>query len=194
MARHVTGLSSTSMQSADYTRDDKTLLNATQQFDLNSALYNSSTNNIKTCNTWKLPTRFLSPLKTKAYFFCMVYNICSIYKNLDRLNHELLHSFPYLPDVICLSETIIKHSILTNITSPGSEPIEHADSLTNASGVSVYVANKFMVKVLNKTELKSEYEDIWLQISDINMQATFILGVIYRHPGTNITNFIVAFN
>ena len=60
------------MQSADYIRGDEALLNATQQFDLNFALYNSLTNNIKLANTWKLITRFLSPLKTKAYFFCML--------------------------------------------------------------------------------------------------------------------------
>ena len=110
-------------------------------------------------------------------------NIRSIYKNLDCLNHELLQSFPYLPDVKCLSETKIKHSILTNLTLPGLEPIEHADSLTNAGGVGVYVANKFSVNVLNKIKLNSECEDIWLQISDINTQETFTLGVTYPVMG-----------
>ena len=109
-------------------------------------------------------------------------NIRSIYKNLDCLNHELLQYFPFLADVICLSETKIKHSILNNLTLPGFEPIEQADSLTNAGGVGVYVANKFSVNILNKNELNSKCEDIWLQISDINTQETFILGVIYRHP------------
>ena len=121
-------------------------------------------------------------------------NIRSIYKNLDCLNHELLQSFPYLPDLICLSETKIKYSILTNLTLPGFEPIEHADSLTNAGGVGVYAANKFSVNVLNKNKLNSESEDIRLKISDKNTQETFILGVIYRHPGTDIKNFNVASN
>ena len=47
---------------------------------------------------------------------------------------------------------------------------------------------------MNKNELNSEFEDIWLQISDINAQETFILGVIYRLPRTDIKKFIVAFN
>ena len=42
--------------------------------------------------------------------------------------------------------------------------------------------------------MNSECEDVWLQISDINTQETFILGVIYRHPDTDIKNFVVAFN
>ena len=42
--------------------------------------------------------------------------------------------------------------------------------------------------------MNCECKDIWLQISDINTQETYILGVIYRHPGTDIKNFIVASN
>ena len=97
--------------------------------------------------------------QNKSLFFLHV-NIRSIYKNLDPLNHESLQSFPYLPNVVCLSKTKIKNSILANITLPGCDPIEHANSLTNAGGVGVYVANKFSVKVLNKNELNSECEDI----------------------------------
>ena len=84
--------------------------------------------------------------------------------------------FPYLPEVIRLSETKIKYSILTNLTLPGFERIEHADLSTNAGGVGVYVADKFSVNVLNKNELNSECEDIWLQISDINTQRDIYLG------------------
>ena len=181
------------MQSAVYTRGFEALLNATQQFDLNSALYNSLTNNIKTCRYLETNNPFPISTQDKSLFLLHV-NIRSIYKNLDCLDYELLQSFPYLPDVKCLSETKIKHSILTNLTLPGFEPSEHADLLTNAGGVVVYVAKKFSVNVLNKNELNSECENIWLQISDINTQETFILGVLYRHLGTDIKNFIVAFN
>ena len=114
--------------------------------------------------------------------------------NIDFLNHEILQSFSYLPDVICLSETKIKNSTLANITLPGFEPTELVDSLTNAGDVGVYVAKKISVKVLKKNEFNSDCEDIWLQISDKNLPEIFIVGVIYRHPGTDAKNFIVAFN
>ena len=134
---------STSMQTVDYTRGEEALLNATQQFDLNSALYNSLTNNIKTCRYLETNNSFLISTQNKSLFFLHV-NIRFIYKNLDCLNHELLQSFPYLPDVICLTETKIKHSVLTYLTSlSGFEPIEPANSLINAVGAGVYVANKF---------------------------------------------------
>ena len=106
------------------------------------------------------------PISTQnKSLFLLHVNIRSIYKNLDCLNYELLQSFPYLPDVICLSESKIKHCILSNLTLLRFKPIEHADSFT--SGVDVYVANKFAVNVWNKNELNSDCEDIWLQISDI---------------------------
>ena len=105
---------STSMQSADCARGDEALLNATQQYDLNSAPYNSLTYNINTCRYVETNNPFPISTQNKSLFLLHV-NIRSIYKNLNCLNHELLQSFPYLPDVICLSETKIKHSILTNL-------------------------------------------------------------------------------
>ena len=59
---------STSMQSADYTRGDETLLNAAQQFDLNSALYNSLTNNIKTCRYLETNSPFPISTQNKSLF------------------------------------------------------------------------------------------------------------------------------
>ena len=85
---------SNSMQSADYTRGDEGLLNVIQQLDLNSALYNSLTNNIKTCQYLETNNPFHISTQNKSLFLLHV-NIRSIYKNLDCFNHELLQSFPY---------------------------------------------------------------------------------------------------
>ena len=105
-----------------------------------------------------------------------------------------LSNFPYLPDVICISETKVKNDMLTSITLPGFEAIEHAVSLTNAGGVDVYVAYKFSGKVLNKNDLNSECEDVRFQISEKNSREIFNLGVTYRYPNKVDKNFIVAFN
>ena len=156
------GALSTSMQSAADTRDDETLLNATQKFDLNSALYNSMKISIETCRYLEMNNQFPISTQNKSLFLCM--------STFDQFTKILIHSimnyynpFPYLSDVICLSEIKIKNSILANITLPGFEPIDHVDLLANAGGVGVYVANKFSVKILNKNELNSKCEDIWLQ-------------------------------
>jgi len=49
-----------------------------------------------------------------------------------------------MPDIICLSETKIKNSILINLSIPGYEPILHADSKTNAGGVGLYVPSAYL--------------------------------------------------
>ena len=51
-----------------------------------------------------------------------------------------------------------------------------------------------MVKILNKNELNSEYENIWLQISGKKSKEICTVGVIYRHPGTDVIGFTDAFN
>ena len=79
----------TSMQNAADTRNDGTLLNATQNFDLNSALYNSLKRNIETCRYMEMNNPFPISTQNKSVFLLYV-NIRSIYKNLDSLNHELL--------------------------------------------------------------------------------------------------------
>ena len=61
-------------------------------------------------------------------------NIRSLHKIFETLNHELIHSLDCHPDVICLSETKLKDAPLLT----GYEPVIHANSFINASGVGVY--------------------------------------------------------
>ena len=68
--------------------------------------------------------------------------------------------FPFLQDVICLSETKIKNSILSNLDLQGYEHILHADSNTNAGGVGVFVAQNLDATVLGKNDFKLNCEDI----------------------------------
>ena len=81
--------------------------------------------------------------------FLFYVNIQTIHKNIDLLNHELLQSFLYLPG------TKIKNSILANITLPGFEPIEQADSFTNAGGIG---GGHLFVEVSVSERLKNTYE------------------------------------
>ena len=95
------------------------------------------------------------------HLFLVHVNIRSVNKNLYKLNHELLQSFQFLPDVICLSEAKIKNNPLINVTLNGYQPILHADSPSNAGDVGVFVADKYSVNNLEKNELKCTCEDLW---------------------------------
>ena len=59
----------TSMQSAAGTRDNETLLNPTQNFDLNFALYNSLKSDIETCQYLEMNNPFSISSQNKSYFF-----------------------------------------------------------------------------------------------------------------------------
>ena len=100
--------------------------------------------------------------------------IRSIYKNLKTLSDDKLSFFPFLADVIRLSETKIKNSILCNLDQQGYEPILHADSNTKAGCVQVFVAQnleQYWAKTI--LSLTVGTEDIWLHIFDKKFQQRF---------------------
>ena len=100
-------------------------------------------------------------------------NIRSQQKNLAHLNHELLQTLSYPPDILFLSETAIKMSPLTNVYLAGHQPVIFANYQTNAGGVGVYVADKITVTLLDKNEINSNCEDVWLKISNIYLKYLF---------------------
>ena len=66
-------------------------------------------------------------------------------KILNNLNHELLPTLPYRPDILLLSKTKTKLSPLTNVNLTGYQPVILANSQTNAGDVGVYVTDKLTV-------------------------------------------------
>ena len=160
---------------------------------LNYCLHNSFTSKFKTCQLYEPNTQLPITVENKNLFLLHV-NIRSVNKNLDKLNHDLLQLLHYLPDVICLSETKIKNLPTTNITLNGYHPIMHANSSSNSGGVGVFVADNYAVNIIGKNDLNSNCEDIWMQIIDNITKNTFILGVVYRHPGGDVNSFITSFN
>jgi len=113
------------------------------------------------------------------------------------LNTDILQILPYSPDVICFTETKIKHSPLISINIPGYEPLINADSTTNAGGVGVFaggvgvlISNQFQILEISKNEfVSSNRENLWIQLSTPNNQK-FILGIIYRHPKGDMNAFL----
>ena len=91
-------------------------------------------------------------------------------------------------------ETKIKNLPIVNLSLTGYHSIEHADFQTAAGGVGIYISDKCSSTTIGKNTLSCNCEDIWIKISDFYTKQNFYLGVIYRHPKSNITNFILAFN
>ena len=65
-------------------------------------------------------------------------------KKINCLNHELLQLFPYLSEVIYLSETQIKNNLYIKTFLQGYKPLIHADSLTNAGGIGIYTSKTYL--------------------------------------------------
>ena len=83
---------------------------------------------------------------------------------------------------------------MVNLSFTDYHLIKHADSQTVAGRVGIYVSDKYSSTTIGKNPLNCNCEDIWIQISDSNTKQNFYRGVIYRHPKSNITNFISVFN
>ena len=73
-------------------------------------------------------------------------NIWTLQKNFDNLCN-FLSKLPSKPHVISISETKIKDKPLLNVSIPGYTFL-HNNSLSNAGGVGVYVADIFQLEEL----------------------------------------------
>ena len=82
---------------------------------------------------------------------------------------------------------------LVNIRFPNYSFV-HADSLTKAGGVGIYVSSKFQFEVDPTLEIKTNgCENSWSNILDDKARYKFTIGAIYRHPDYSaIENFSEA--
>ena len=141
-----------------------------------------SSNNIIEC---------LSNHKAFSAMHCNIRSFSANLDNLIRILCELDHSFP----LIGLSGTKISHGkdLLVNVNLSGYDFISEP-SYTDAGGVAFYIKNDF--KYIIRTEFtKSSYhlEALWLEI-DFHNPPKVLCGIIYRHPNSNLDNFIDYIN
>jgi hypothetical protein len=121
-------------------------------------------------------------------------NIRSLSANFDALVN--LISELYFPfSVIGMSETKIKvdRDLITNVDIPGYNFISQP-SLSNAGGVGLFLRDNLQFKI--RSDLSSttgDFESLWLEIMN-NRERKMLCGVIYRHPSSNINNFINYMN
>ena len=95
---------------------------------------------------------------------------------------------------MCVSETRLKGNPLINIAIP-SYNFVHADSVTNAGGVGVYVSSKFRFQADLELNLNlNGCEEIWLNlITEENLSTKITIGAMYRHPNVR-SNDIEGFS
>ena len=106
-------------------------------------------------------------------------------KNFDKFE-EFLKALPFLPDIVCVSETQIKGDPLVNISLPQYNLV-HDDSTTRAGGVAIYVSKKFRFETEPKFKMKIDgCEDLWLNIVDKISVKQFAVGAICRHPNADV--------
>jgi len=136
----------------------------------------------------------ISSCISSKHFSVLHSNIRSLnanFENLMQMITELNHNF----SIIGLTETKINSSNQnTRIHSiPGynffSQPSE-----SNAGGVGFYISNKIPCFIRNDISgSQIEFECLWIEIQ-CDLNHNIVCGVVYRHPHSNIDQFIEYLN
>ena len=117
-------------------------------------------------------------------------NSCSLNKNFDDLEY-LLKCTNKKFDVVAVSETRITRntSKLCNI-SLKNYSVESTPTESTARGTLLYIANHLSYKPRNDLNIykKSELESTFVEIINPK-KSNIIVGVIYRHPSMDVTDF-----
>lgn len=115
-------------------------------------------------------------------------NIRSLQKNFDDM-HDFITAWTKAPDIVCVSETRLKHEPLINVSLPGYN-FEHVDSKSKAGGVAIYISTKFRYEINQNidTVCLPDSESLWVTIFP-SPQSQLTIAAIYRHPTHNVRQF-----
>ena len=133
----------------------------------------------------------LSHDKAFSAMHCNIRSLSANHDNLLNMISELNHNFP----LIGLSETKISHykEPLFNLNIPGYDLISEP-SHSNAGGVAFYIKNNLKYITRSQfTKSTNDFEALWIEI-DFGNKANLICGLIYRHPSSNLDNFMDYIN
>ena len=128
------------------------------------------------------------------YFSVLHFNIRSLNANLDKFSEMLIdlgHSF----SVIGLTETKRQASRenIVNSVIPGYSFISQP-SLLNAGGVGFYVSDNLNYSTREDLSMVTmDFETLWIEIQS-DLHHNIICGVVYRHPNSNMDNFMDYLN
>ena len=173
------------------TNSSQTIPKIDEISNISDNMYSYVTQDFSSCkyyNANTITTRSVSPKD----LLILHINIRSLNKNMDDLL-DLLNEIRTRPSIICLTETRLKHDSLVNIEIQGYK-FFHADSVSNAGGVGMYVSEDFQFSCENSFGFSNNgCENMWININT-KLAQNFLVGVVYRHPNANIKDFIDHFN
>ena len=121
-------------------------------------------------------------------------NARSLHKKIDDLQH-LLSCTKNNFDIIGVTETrITKQVSLLNNFNLNNYSYEFAPIETTAVGTLLYIANHLSQKCYNDLNIykKNELESTFIEIVNPK-NSNIIVGVIYRHPSMDNTDFFLFF-
>ena len=96
------------------------------------------------------------------------------------------------PDVILITETRIQEAPAVNIEMQGYN-LKFANSPIKAGGVAMYFTQDINFEIAPEYNLEIEgCENMWATIS--TPQHKLLIGVIYRHPNSNLNSFLENFD
>ena len=152
--------------------------------------FSSIFQNIKSCKYLDLNSPCIHFKKNELFLLHL--NMRSLQKNFDNLCN-FLSKLPSKPHVISISETKIKDKPLLYVSIPGYTFL-HNNSLSNAGGVGVYVADIFQLEELTFKATIHGCENIWIKITCPNSEINYVVGTVYRHPNSNYNAFCEYLN
>ena len=128
------------------------------------------------------------PCKNKSLSLFYI-NACSLNKNFNDIQH-LSSCTKKVFDIIAISETRITKqvSLLNNLNLNYS--FEFTPTETSAGGTLLYIANHLSYKCRNDLSIykKNELESTFIETVNPK-KSNIIVGVIYRHPSMDLTDF-----
>ena len=157
-----------------------------------SYTFDRLTQNTKNCNYWDL-TNFPIIDPTSNKLFAIHINIRLLRKNFDDLYH-FVSELKLQPTLICLSETRLKESSNMGTLKIEGYKLMHANSITNARGVAMYVSDYLDMKLTNQFNVDCPgCEELWIKVR-LKTNFIFLTSVVCKHPKTSKNIFIDNLN
>ena len=117
-------------------------------------------------------------------------NACSLNKSFDDLQHLFSYTKTKF-DIIAITETSITRQVsLLNNLNLNNYSFKFTPTETSACGTLLYIANHLSYKCRNDLSIykKNELESTFIEIVNPR-KSNVIVGVIYRHPSMDLTDF-----
>ena len=143
-----------------------------------------------TCNYYSIKEFTECKFNTRKTFSIMHLNIHSIQLHIDELKY-FLNMLEHTFDIVTISESKLKSEPSVNIEIPGYKTPISTKTEAEKGGTLIYIAEGINYKPRKDLEIyqSKELESTFIEIINPK-ESNDIIGVIYRHPNMDTTQFI----